>query len=100
MLHLSCNSFTFESTILLNESTSFYKIIARENLCFLMEAKTRLVCSTDLPYLISNDVLAGNVFMKIPKSLTNSFIPDFAKGGIKTEHSPGKGKIVVKKKGG
>ncbi|KJB87520.1 hypothetical protein AZ66_12630 [Paenibacillus sp. E194] len=59
-----------------------------------------MVCSTDLSYLISNDVLAGNVFMKIPKSLTNSFIPDFAKGGIKIEHSPGTGKIIVKKKGG
>jgi len=36
--------------------------------------------------------------MKLLKSLTSGFIHNFAKGGIKIEHSPGTGKIIERTK--
>jgi hypothetical protein len=95
MLLLPYIPFTYEPTIFLCVSTSWFKIIVRENLCFLLEPKTRLVCSTDLPHLKANYRLCESFEIASKMVYTG-----FRERGDQNRAFTGTAKIVVKKKGG
>ncbi|EPY09159.1 hypothetical protein PAALTS15_00825 [Paenibacillus alvei TS-15] len=73
----------------------FFKMVARENLCFLLEAKTRLFCSSDLPHLISNYRLCESIEIAYKMAYAG-----FRERGDQNRAFTRDREIVVKNKGG